>query len=135
MRASDRDPIETRRRLPGDAKLRRLFEAAASQANEKQKSRASDESMVRWLAQQVGERGVKAMADLLGYDQANLGKVVLGKRRLSSELRNRISEQMTVVGLVLCEDLQSVLRDLMSVSATHAGLEINVAKGGVAEQT
>jgi hypothetical protein len=42
------------------------------------KTGGSDESMVRWLAQQVRERGAKAMADLLGYDESNLAKVVAG---------------------------------------------------------
>jgi hypothetical protein len=75
-----------------DTKLRRLFEAAASLTNEKQKTRDQDEAMLRWLAHQIGERGVKAMAEQLDYDEANLTKVVAGKRRIPGELRKRINE-------------------------------------------
>jgi hypothetical protein len=50
---------------------------------------------MRWLIQQLDERGANAMAGLLRYDAANLAKVVAGKRGLSRELRNRVSEQMT----------------------------------------
>jgi hypothetical protein len=79
-----------------DAKLRLLFEGASSLADEKQKSRDSDALMARWLAQQVRERGVKAVAELLGYDEANLAKVVAGKRGLSRGLRKLIIDQRGV---------------------------------------
>jgi hypothetical protein len=60
--------------------LRQLFEMASSLADERQKSRDHDESLMRWLVQQVDERGAKAMAELLDYDDAaNLAKVVWGK--------------------------------------------------------
>jgi hypothetical protein len=78
--------------------LRDVEEEASSLAEEKQKARDSDESMVGWLGQQVGVSGAKAMAELLGYDEANLAKVIKGKRRLSGKLRKRISEHMTVEG-------------------------------------
>ena len=54
---------------------------------------------MQWLAQQVRVRGATVMADLLGYDEANLAKVIKGKRHLSVVLRKRISEQMRVDGI------------------------------------
>jgi hypothetical protein len=77
-----------------DAKLRPPFEAASSVAAEKRKSHDSDEAMVQWLVQQVRDRGATVMAELLGYDEANLAKVIKGKRRLSGELRKRIGERI-----------------------------------------
>ena len=50
--------------------------------------------MLRWLVQQVNERGLKMMAGFLGYDAANLAKVVVGKRGLSRKLRQQIDERM-----------------------------------------
>lgn len=73
-----------------DAKLRWLFGAASSLVDEKRKTRRSDELLVRWLAQQVAERGAKAMGELLGYDAATIAKVVGGKRKISKELRQGI---------------------------------------------
>jgi hypothetical protein len=54
---------------------------------------------MRWLVQQVGERGATEMAGLLGYDEANLGKVIEGKRRLLGKLRKLISDQMMGKGI------------------------------------
>jgi hypothetical protein len=53
---------------------------------------------LQWLAQQMKERGLKAMAALLDCDTANLAKVVAGKRRLSTKLRKGIGEQMDLEG-------------------------------------
>jgi predicted regulator of amino acid metabolism with ACT domain len=78
-----------------DKELERVFAEASSLVEEQRKIRESDESMLRWLVQQVDERGPKEVAEVLGYDAANLAKVVAGKRRLSSEVRKRIGEQMT----------------------------------------
>jgi hypothetical protein len=53
---------------------------------------------MRWLVQQVDARGATVIAGLLGYDEANLAKVIKGKRRFSVELRKRIGEKMMVKG-------------------------------------
>jgi hypothetical protein len=50
-----------------DKDLRRIFAEASGLVEKQRKTRGSDESMVRWLAQQVRERGAKAMAELVGY--------------------------------------------------------------------
>jgi hypothetical protein len=73
-----------------DQDLRRIFVEASALAEEKRKFAGSDEVLVRWLVQQVIERGLKDVAELLAYDGPNLAKVVARKRRISRELRKRI---------------------------------------------
>ena len=46
-----------------DAKLRQLFEAAASPVDEKQKAHSSDEETMVWLTGLVKERRVKQLAE------------------------------------------------------------------------
>jgi hypothetical protein len=46
-----------------DAKLRRLFEVAASLVDEKQKAHSSDEETMVWLTRLVKERRVKQLAE------------------------------------------------------------------------
>jgi hypothetical protein len=79
-----------------DGKLRRLFEVASSLADAKQKIRSYDESMMQWLAQQVAERGTKAIAETLGYDEANLARA-----SYASGSANRSWWR----GMALCENL------------------------------
>jgi hypothetical protein len=70
-----------------DGDVRRLFEVASTLADEDRKQESSDKELVRWIADQVGQRGLTATAEALGYDVANLAKVVSGQRRLSGYLR------------------------------------------------
>jgi hypothetical protein len=73
-----------------DKELRRILVEASALAEEKRKISDADEALLRWLVRQVGERGLKKVAELLAYDAANLAKVVAGRRQLSGELRKRI---------------------------------------------
>lgn len=77
-----------------DKELRRLFAEANALTEETRKIAEDDEEIVRWLSQHVREYGVKAVAKMLDYDEANLGKIIKGKRRISGGLRKRISEKM-----------------------------------------
>jgi hypothetical protein len=79
-----------------EKEFRRLFEAASALADETRKVCAEDEGLVRWLAQHARQRGAKALAKTLEFDEANLGKIIKGKRRISVGLRKRISEKMAV---------------------------------------
>lgn len=72
---------------------------ASSLADETQKIRDHDEEILRWLVQQMNERGLQEMAGMLNYDVANLMNVIKGKRRLSGELCKRIGERITVDGV------------------------------------
>jgi hypothetical protein len=45
---------------------------------------------MRWIIQEVEQRGAKTTAELIDYAAANLAKVITGKRKLSKQLRNRI---------------------------------------------
>jgi hypothetical protein len=44
----------------------------------------------------VNERGLKAMADVLECDAANLAKMVAGKRKISGALRKQIGGRMAL---------------------------------------
>jgi hypothetical protein len=81
-----------------DAKLRRLFEAASSLAEENRRIGKADELLIQWLVKQVSERGLKVLAEFLDYDAANLAKAVAGRRKISKDLRKPISERMVVKG-------------------------------------
>jgi hypothetical protein len=48
-----------------DKELRRIFAEASALAEEKRKFAGSDEVFVQWLVQQVNERGLKDLAELL----------------------------------------------------------------------
>jgi hypothetical protein len=67
--------------------VRRLFGVASALTDEDRKQESSDKELVRWIADQVELRGLTAVAEALGYDVANLAKVVSGQRRLSDHLR------------------------------------------------
>ncbi|HTR14232.1 MAG TPA: hypothetical protein VMI72_13515, partial [Roseiarcus sp.] len=73
-----------------DTELRGLFEAASALAVEERKQGESDKGLLDWLAGQVEQRGLTAVAKELEYDPANLAKVVAGKRKLSEGLRRRL---------------------------------------------
>jgi hypothetical protein len=77
-----------------DKELQRIFAEASALAEEKRKARESHELLMQWLIRQVCLHTLKKVAELLDYDPANLAKVVTGSRRLSGELRKRISEQL-----------------------------------------
>lgn len=79
-----------------DKELQRIFAEASALAEEKRKTAELDEALLQWLVQQVNERGLKAVAELLDYDAANLAKVVAGKRKISRELRMLIVDQRGV---------------------------------------
>ena len=79
-----------------DKELQRIFAEASALAEEKRKTAELDEALLQWLVQQVSERGLKAVAELLDYDAANLAKVVAGKRKISRELRMLIVDQRGV---------------------------------------
>jgi hypothetical protein len=78
--------------------FRHLFEVASGVANEKQKAVADHERMMQWLVQQVDAHGAKSVAKTLAYDEANLGKIIKGKRRFSGLLGKRIGNRMTAEG-------------------------------------
>lgn len=81
-----------------DMQLRAIFAQASSLVGEQRKICKDDESMMQWLIRQVGERGLKAVAESLAYDAANLAKVIVGKRKFSRQFRKRVGNQMAVKG-------------------------------------
>ncbi len=81
-----------------DKELRGVFAEASALLEEQRRKCESDEPMLRWLVQQMGERGLKETAELLGYDAANLAKVVAGRRKLSRTLRSRVGERLAPEG-------------------------------------
>jgi hypothetical protein len=83
-----------------DKELRRIFAEAAALAEEKRKVAEGDAALLQWLVEQANERGLKALADLLDYDSANLAKVVAGKRKISRELGIRIGKLANAEGCI-----------------------------------
>jgi hypothetical protein len=73
-----------------DMELRRLFEVACALGRENRRQESSDKDLVSWIANEVEQRGLTAIAEELGYDAANLNKVVTKKRGLSAGLRKQL---------------------------------------------
>jgi hypothetical protein len=74
--------------------LRRLFDVASALVADDREREESDRILVSWIAEQVEQRGLTAVAELLDYDVANLAKVLAGKRALPARLRKRVNELM-----------------------------------------
>jgi hypothetical protein len=106
-----------------DKELQRIFAEASSLAEEKRKVAEADDALLQWLVKQARERGLKAVAELLDYDAANLAKVIKEKRRLSGDLQKRIREQMKVEGRDSYPLPHALARTLWAISQTHSTLE------------
>jgi hypothetical protein len=72
--------------------FRRLFDAASALETDDRGREVSDQVLVQWISEEVRKRGLTATAEMLGYDAANLAKVLAGKRALPAKLRKRVSE-------------------------------------------
>ncbi len=70
----------------------RLFDLASALATEDRETRVSDQVLIQWISEQVRERGLTATAEMVGYDAANLSKVLAGNRALPPRLRKRVGE-------------------------------------------
>jgi hypothetical protein len=77
--------------------LRHLFEIAAALAKDECKQESLDAELVRWLAEQVVQRGLTMVAGELEYDPANLIKVMSGKRGLPIRLRESLAQAVCSV--------------------------------------
>lgn len=53
---------------------------------------ASDAALLSWMAAERAKRGLTATAEELGYDPANLVKVLSGRRGLSHAIRTRVAK-------------------------------------------
>ena len=72
--------------------FRSLFDVAASLRENDRGRQVADQVLVQWISKQVELRGLTATAELLGYDAANLSKVLAGKRAVPARLRKRVNE-------------------------------------------
>jgi len=67
--------------------FKRLFDIASALAAEDREREESDGILVSWIAEQVEQRGLTAVAELLKFDVPNLAKIVARKRRVPKSLR------------------------------------------------
>jgi hypothetical protein len=83
-----------------DMELRRYFDVACALGREDRKQESFDKDLVSWIAHEVEQRGLTAIAEELGYNAANLSKVVTKKRGLSTDLRKQLMERSSEIRAV-----------------------------------
>jgi hypothetical protein len=81
-----------------DGDVRRLFEVASALTAEDRRQMEVDEVIVGWIAQQIGRRGLTAVAYELAHDAANLAKVITHKRSVTRRLRNVVHDARAGLG-------------------------------------
>jgi hypothetical protein len=74
-----------------DEDLKRMADAAERIVSSNEKRTAEEKRVVAWLKAKREEMALTALAEMLGVDAANLGKVIDGKRKLSKALLARIA--------------------------------------------
>jgi hypothetical protein len=78
-----------------DEYLKRMADAAERIVGRRKRAEVEAAGAVAWLRTKRNEIGLTALADMLGIDAANLGKVVEGKRNLPREILLKISMEGT----------------------------------------
>ncbi len=76
-----------------DEDLKRMADAAERIVGRRKRAEAEAVGAVAWLRTKRNEIGLTALADMLGVDPANLGKVVEGKRNLPRDILLKISTE------------------------------------------
>jgi hypothetical protein len=74
-----------------DEDLKRMADAAQQIVSRKQKREDGEAAALTWLLAKRAEMGLTDLSKMLGVDAANLGKVIVGNRRVSRSLQSEVA--------------------------------------------